>query len=116
MSRKELAERAGVSERTLYKALSDPGSVRRGSYAKIADAMSVRVDWLLTGEGQPGGLAYEVRPVGPRLSVRERSPGRDAGPAMTIQEAVRVIAEQLGRSEDEVREHIAKLLVNGGAR
>lgn len=105
-SKLDLAKAADVSERLVYKVASGEGMVRRGSLARLANAMGVSVEWLETGQEGAGKADDGPKP----MSVHEAAASYSAKRAVTLKEAIEAIAQQLGKDEDTVRKHVAKLI------
>lgn len=100
----DLARVAGVSEKQAYFVRQERAKLRESTIAKFARGLGTSIEYLTTGEGA-------------RAVVREEravyETGNEKSKAMTLAVCLKVIAEQLGVSEEEVRARIADLLRGG---
>jgi transcriptional regulator with XRE-family HTH domain len=104
ISAEEFARRVGVSGRMMgkYLAGAEPGLERA---KKIAEAMGVRIEWLVDGQGpmypqkETGGEAEDRRLVGERLSACVA--GRKLSP--DVEEIVEAFIEVMNSDEPGIK-------------
>ena len=87
-----LAKEADVSYRTLYDITRGRARLRRSTVDRLARALQVSPEWLLTGSGQAPSSTAAVRE--PRAEYMTASP-KAPDTAITLEEAMRVIAMHL---------------------
>jgi hypothetical protein len=75
--------------------------VSQDSIEKLARVLKVSPAYLLTGKQEPAHAAMQV--------LEPAAPKYGSG-GLTMADAIRMISEQLGVSEDAVREKISELL------
>lgn len=104
ISNADLARKATVSERLVYKILNRAANLKPSTVGKLAQAIGVDFDYLMTGSTP--NMVKESTGEYVARNKNEKPP--------TVDLCIRFLAIQLGVSEDEVRMAIAKLIERGG--
>lgn len=106
MANYELANKADVAYKTVYSIMHNRLNPQPKTIGRIAAALGVSVQYLMTGTGDATAAPMIVRDgtVSPETGERGNGP-------CTLDEAMKTISTQLGIPADDVRKAIAQLLV-----
>ena len=102
-TRTKLAKESGVSYRLVHEIMHNNASLRDDTIGKIAAALDVSLDDLNKEEGAPStGGEYPSNPSNPSTPMMFRDTGHQVENGQTLMDAIRTIARQLHRAEDDV--------------
>lgn len=100
MTRRDLARRSGVSERSIYKMLLGNAELRASTIQGLADALDLSFDEIISGD-----KSIHTQTKSQPMILRE------ADVEISLKQAIEVIAKQFHLSQDRVMKAISDLMM-----